>query len=78
MMVSPWSDKGGSLPPPRIKLWFLQVALVTDMADGSGGETVDSSDSLPSLKLIWDGFRPDPDLGSAKGTGVIAHSLSAV
>lgn len=73
MMVSPWSDRGGSLPPPRIKLWFLQVALVTDMADGSG-----SSKLLPSLKLIWDGFRPDPDLGSAKGTGVIAHSLSAV
>lgn len=61
-----------------MKLWFLQVALVTDMADGSGGKTVDGSELLPSLKLIWDGLRLDPGLGSAKGTGATAHSLSAV
>lgn len=78
MMVSPWSDRGGSLPPPKTKLWFLQVALVTDMADGSRGKTVNGSKLLLSLQLIWDGFRPDPDLGSAKGTATMAHSLSAV
>lgn len=51
---------------------------MTDMTDGSGGKTVDGNKLLPSLKLIWDGFRPDPDLGAAKGIGVLAHSLSAV
>lgn len=50
-----------------MKVWFLQVGLVTDMADGSGGKTVDGSELLPSLLLIWNGFRPDPDLGSALG-----------
>lgn len=37
MMVSPWSDSGGSLPPPGMKLWFLQAGPaagepLTDMA----------------------------------------------
>lgn len=30
MMVSPWSDSGGSLPPPRMTLWFLQGAPPAD------------------------------------------------
>lgn len=52
MMVSPWSDRGGSLSPPRTKLLFLQwgpVAL-TDMAVGA--KTNEDEEMLPSLLLI--------------------------